>query len=354
MIGILTFFQCYNYGAYLQAYALHNYLLENGHDNILINYRKQISIDNELEAMLNSEKQDLSVYIKMLVKILKFKIYQRKLNKTNWISKREDLGKIKFDTVIIGSDQIWCYSKEWGGIDTPYFSNNLNCDHIISYAASMGPDKFDARHPRSIMRLMKNFKHLGVRDSNTYNFARQFGSLQPQVVLDPTLLYDFRNKVKKVRLKNYILFYSDGLMPEQEVIDEFRRTAKKNNLKIVSIGKKFDWCDVNIIAPSPFMWMGYIKYASFVFTCMYHGLLFSIKFNKQFAMFLNAERENKCLDFLKGVNLQNRLIKSNSDLHDSFHTPIVYEPVNDWLKNQKDISETFLKKSLAEKTAPAF
>lgn len=346
MIGILTFFQCYNYGAYLQAYALHHYLLENGDDNIFINYRKQKSIDNELKAMLLAERQSPLIFIKMLIKISKFKIYQRKLNRTHWISNREDLEVIHFDTVIIGSDQIWCYSKEWGGIDTPYFSNNLNSTHIISYAASMGPDKFDARHPRSIMRLMKNFKHLGVRDTNTYHFAKQFGATEPQIVLDPTLLYDFKNEIKKVSLKNYIIFYSDGLLPDQEVIDKFRSIAKEKKLKIVSIGKKFDWCDLNIIAPSPFLWMGYIKHASFVFTCMYHGLLFSVKFNQPFAMFLSAERQNKCLDFLKGINLQNRIVKSTDDLHASFNLGIDYQPVNNWLKNQKDISETFLKSSL--------
>jgi len=354
MIGILTFFKCYNYGAFLQAYALHNYLLENDHDNILINYRKEKSINNELEVMLHSEKKDPVIYMKMLIKILKFKFYQRRLNQTHWINKRQDLEKIKFDTVIIGSDQIWCYSKEWGGIDTPFFSNNLNSGHIISYAASMGPDKFDAQHPRSIVRLMKNFRHLGVRDSNTYNFAEKFGSVEPQVVLDPTLLYDFKNKVKKVRLKNYILFYSDGLLPEQGVIDELRAIAKINKLKIVSIGKKFDWCDVNVIAPSPFLWMGYIKQASFVFTCMYHGLLFSIKFNRQFALFLNAERENKCLDFLKEAKLQHRAVKSAGELNNSFNSGIVYEPVNDWLKDKKDISKAFLKKSLSEKNEPVF
>jgi hypothetical protein len=346
MIGILTFFQGYNYGAFLQAYALQNYLLDNGHKNIFINYRKQKSIDNELDAVLRSERKNLLMYARMLIKIAKFKYYQRKFHKTKWINKREDLEKLAFDAVIIGSDQIWCYSNEWGGIDTPYFSNNLNSNHIISYAASMGPDKFDARHPRSIIRLMKNFRHIGVRDNNTYNFAKQFSNHEPQLVLDPTLLYDFKNEIKKVRLKNYILFYSDGLLPQQEVIDELKYLAKENNLKIVSVGKKFDWCDLNIISPSPLLWMGYVKYASFVFTCMYHGLLFSVKFNKQFAMFLTAERENKCLDFLKGINLQNRRIMSANDLNKSFNKTIKYEPVNDWLKIKKESSAAFLKQSL--------
>ena len=50
--------------------------------------------------------------------------------------------------------------------------------------------------------------------------------------------------------------------------------AREKGLQIISIGKKFDWADRNIIAPSPFRWMGYIKNADFVFTCMFHGLLF--------------------------------------------------------------------------------
>lgn len=44
-IGILTFHNAYNYGAVLQAYALQNFLIENGFSVEIINYRNK-TVDN--------------------------------------------------------------------------------------------------------------------------------------------------------------------------------------------------------------------------------------------------------------------------------------------------------------------
>ncbi|MGN6050936.1 polysaccharide pyruvyl transferase family protein, partial [Pseudomonas aeruginosa] len=119
MIGILTFSRCYNYGAFLQAYALHRFLIDNGYDNELIDYRSKKSIDNELNSLLNERKGYTFLTLKIWFKILKFKIYHFKFKKTKHYFSREELSQKHYDLIIIGSDQIWCYSKEWGGVDTP-------------------------------------------------------------------------------------------------------------------------------------------------------------------------------------------------------------------------------------------
>lgn len=347
MIGILTFFQYYNYGTFLQAYALQNYLLKNGYDNELIDYRTKVNTRNELQAVLKDDGKNVMLYTRILWKMFKFKWYHRKLKTTVRFSTREELAKKHYDTVVIGSDQIWCYTKEWAGLETPYFSDYVNADKIIAYAASMGPDKFDQPHPRSVMRLMKNFSAIATRDHNTFNFAKLYNPNEPVMVLDPTLLYDFKEECKEVPLRNYILFYSDVLTPSDDVIAGVKKIAREKNLKIVSIGKEYSWCDSAIITPSPFKWLGYIKNADFVFTCMFHGLLFSIKFNKQFAMFLIPERENKCLDFLNRVDLKHRIITSGEAFADAFNTPIDYTPVNEFLEREKAVSENFLKTALS-------
>lgn len=346
MIGILTFSRCYNYGAFLQAYALHRFLLENGYDNELIDYRNKKSIDNELNSLLSEGRGNLFLTIKIWFKIFKFKIYHSKFKKTQHFVRREELSHKHYKLIIIGSDQIWCYTKEWGGVDTPYFSDQLSADRIISYAASMGPDNYNQQHPRSIKRLMKNFHSLGVRDTNSYRFAEQLNPSSPTLVLDPTLLYSFEREIKEVNLERYILFYSDGLLPDARTIYELKNLSEEKGLKIVSIGKHFDWADTCIVSPSPFRWLGYLKNADFVFTCMYHGLLFSIKFNRQFAMFLIPERENKCRDFLKRTGLDNRVLKDSGQIHTLYNTIIDYSQVNIFIQEQKEISISFLNKNL--------
>jgi hypothetical protein len=346
MIGILTFYQCYNYGAYLQAYALQRYLLDNGYENELINYRSRKSEDNEYRTIVSEDGKGWVQRVRILAKIVIFKVYHRKMKRSGRFYTREELSGKFYPTIIVGSDQIWCYTKEWGGLDTTYFSDGLHTDRIITYAASMGPDKWDQPHPRSIGRLIKNFSSISVRDTNTWQFAKLFHPAEPQLVLDPTLLYDFRKEERKVPLRNYILFYSDGLEPAGEMIKALRELARDNALKIVSVGKKFDWCDMNIVALSPFRWLGYFRNARFIFTCMYHGLLFSLKCNKDFAMFLNPGRENKCLDFLKRTGLENRVATDHAVLRQLFKLPIDYSPVNAFLEKQRDISEEFIRKNM--------
>lgn len=350
MIGILTFFQCYNYGTFLQAYSLQKFLSENGLESEFINYRSRKSIENEYDSVLKADGKDFVLYMRILKKIVTFKLFHYKLKKTKHYYLREELSGLNYDSIIIGSDQIWCYSKEWGGVDTPFFSDKLNSKNIISYAASMGPDKYDQQHPRSILRLMKNFNNISVRDHNTYNFAVKASPRTPHLVLDPTLIYDFTKELKKIKQKPYALFYSDGLEPDKEVIEALLILCKEKKLRLISIGKKFEWCPINIISVSPFKWMSYMKNAEFIVTCMFHGLQFSIKFNKQFAMFLNTERENKCLDFLKRVDLCTRVVEKAEDLNALFATRIDYSPINEFLTKEKDKSISFLINNLTNRS----
>lgn len=353
MIRILTFFHCYNYGAYLQAYALHKFLLRNGFDNEFINYRSKKSIKNELNNELKSGTKNFKLYLKILLKVLNFKFHQRKLKKTKPIYISADLKSEKYGKVIIGSDQIWCYTQEWGGLDTTYFSDNINAKTIIAYAASLGPDNFNKQHPRSILRLMKNFNYVSVRDYNTLNFAklaRPDDTKEPHLVLDPTLIYDFSKEIKDPSIKNYIIFYSDKLEPSDDVIANIKKVARERNLKIISLGKPYDWCDKNIITLSPFLWMGYIKNADMVITCMFHGLIFSVKFQREFMVFLNNHRKNKCLDFLNRINLENRVIEKSEDVVDLFNTSIDYNPVDSFLKTEIEYSQNFLINTLTNRT----
>lgn len=343
MIGILTFFDYINYGTYLQAYALHNYLLQKGYDNEFINYRTRKNRKNEYDLVLKKDsKGNILLFLRILTKIIKFRLYHKRFKKTRRLYTREQLAAIHYNTIIVGSDQIWCYTKEWAGLETPYFSDQLQAKKLITYAASMGPDKYDQQHPRSISRLMKNFHHISVRDTNTFHFARMLNPNQPQMVLDPTFLYDFSKECKKIKLRNYILFYSDGPVPSPEVVESVKKLACEHNLQIVSIGKKYDWCDRNFITPSPFGYIGYIKNANFVITCMYHGLMFSVKYKKQFAMFLIPERENKSLDFLNRIGLSQRVIQNGEMAIKLYNTPIEYSPVEKFLEKEKKISEDFL------------
>ena len=84
---------------------------------------------------------------------------------------------------------------------------------------------------------------------------------------------------------------------------------------------------------------------------MFHGLMFAVKYNKQFAMFLIPERENKALDFLKRIELPQRVITSGAALKELYDTPIDYAPVNEFIRRERKASEDFLENSLTDDQA---
>lgn len=346
MIGILTFFSCYNYGAYLQAYALHKYLLEHGYDNELIDYRSKLSERNERHHLLQVDGRGQRAYFRMQWKMILFRWCQRYMRHSRRVSNAEELATLVYDTVIIGSDQVWCYTREWGGFDPVYFSRGLSARKCITYAASMGPDLYNREHPEIINSLMSNLHAVSVRDQNTYLFARVMGHPDTQLVLDPTLLYDFSDVCKEPARKPYVLFYSDGPEPAQDVIQQLLDWAHARKLDVISIGRRYAWCDDSVITPSPFQWVGYIKKAYLVVTCMYHGLLFSLSNSRPFIMFLNDARKNKCLDFLRRLALTDRVIEQDRSFADIVATEIPYERVHSWLARERQRSAQFLREHL--------
>jgi hypothetical protein len=346
MIGILTYFQHINYGTYLQAYALQNLLKDLGCENELINYRTKKNQRSEYRSLMIKGERDGRTRRLIRLRILVFKTLQKRLNATKRYLDRGDLSQKHYSAVIIGSDQIWCYTQEWAGLETAFYSAGLSAAKIVSYAASLGPDRHDQEHPRIIARLMKNFKHVGVRDTNTYRFAEAKAAVTPVMVLDPTLVFRFNEESASVREDPYLLFYSDGLLPSADLIYSIRKIAEDNQLKIIAVGETYHWCDMNLLTITPFQWMRLIKNARFVFTCMFHGLMFCVKFRKPFAMYLNEGRKNKGLDFLQRIGLASRVVDTGADLSYSFHNAIDYAPVNDFLAAQITDSIHFLKTAI--------
>ena len=82
---------------------------------------------------------------------------------------------------------------------------------------------------------------------------------------------------------------------------------------------------------------------------MYHGTLFSIKYNKQFCTPITPYRKNKLLQFLTDLGLQDRIVRQPSAILRAFSSKIDYAGVNEKINQQRIISENFLKDVLNDK-----
>jgi hypothetical protein len=356
-IGILTFYDGINHGAYLQAYSLLYYLLSKGYQAEIINYKNNVHFKNENIFVSKILKKNLNIiaiinilfnlkiyFIKFqnLRKVCKFRKSKKLLTKLKVVTDRSEVNISKYDIVIVGSDIVWDYSYDPTGHDTVYFADGLKNKKIISYAASCGDADLNDI-PQYVILGLQKFTKISVRDYGTKQLVFKTLGLQPAIVADPVLLFNFP-KFKNKSKDPYILVYAYRLTPEE--IEKIIVFSVRNRIKTISIGYYNSWCDKNIIALDPFEWVGYFQHSRYVVTSTFHGTIFAIKYNKEFATSINSHICNKLSFILDYLGLTDR-ITENKDIIKIFEEKINYENINILLlkliENSKNYLEDILK-----------
>lgn len=268
--GILTFWGVPNYGAWCQAYALNNVL------------REILGEEYEVVHIAYLHPTHFNFYYKHDLKLYNAFSYSWNIIPHTKAMTAKELEDAKFDLIGIGSDSIWEFSTPEMGNDIHLVGDRLNADRIVSLSASAGvtqPSDCDEWVGDGIKRL----DYITVRDTSTQNLVSKLTERKSSLTLDPTLLWDFTRDEKVVppSLEKYIAVY--GAEWDDEFIFEIRRFAKKKHLKLISIGYINPWCDFSIKRTElrTLEWIGMFKYADYVATSTFHGLMFGIIFSKQ-------------------------------------------------------------------------
>lgn len=345
-VGVLSFPGVVNHGGYLQAYALIKVLKKAGYTVKYINYRNSTHLRNEYSALFIKKKLGLIFF--NILRYLKFKKAQIRLDPMGKIT--SNINKLcirELDVIIIGSDIVWNYQTPFLGHDKIYFGHGLDCERIVSYAPSFGNSNAMGEIPDYVQHgLLKNFQKLSVRDQNSADILSKLG-LKCNIVLDPTLLYDFDEEVRKsTHNEKYILIYAFSIPHKDQV--ELQDFARLNNLKIISIcfNDRYSWCDSNIMVLDPLDFLVYYKNASYVYTSTFHGVLFSINFDKNFAFRNNDTVAPKVETILQELKLENQVI--DGSISQCFEATINYDIVKSKLKPLRDASNNYLLDALTE------
>ena len=320
-IGILTYHRSHNYGALLQAIALRYQLVKMGHTVYFINYwpihQKQLYDYFSMRQMFGHGVKGTFAYIikfifymkKRKMRINSFLQFIDKYIKPYCIEYSSDN---EFDAIIYGSDQIW--RKQPGlsyHFNSVYFADNiLKANKHISYAASMGSINLQQPDYCFLKEKMKKFTKISVREDNLKDIIKKVG-FDAQVVLDPTLLLTDQDwntlfSIKKIYNNKYILYYR--LLRDSFDEKRIRDFAMKTERKLIVLeGAARPSQGNSIYTANPEQFLSLIKYADFIFTSSYHGLVFSLIFNKQFfaSFATNADRAKLLLNKL---NIENRLL----------------------------------------------
>ncbi len=112
---------------------------------------------------------------------------------------------------------------------------------------------------------------------------------------------------------------------------------------ILSVSYFNRWADYNLLDIDPFQFIFLIKKSSMVFTSMFHGVMLSYKYKKQFWIIKDPYRENKLNFFLNNLSLKDRFLEDYCD------SILDYKKSEKKFLNWIDNSKKFLSQNLVLK-----
>lgn len=352
-----------NYGSALQSYGLYTAINKYKTCDIqpvLINYLPDIQKDvdplNPIKKMWDTDP----ISIKMCeLSLPAIKINHQKFMdffKSNFrLSKKytkanfEEISQEGINSFVCGSDTIFCTNEF--GFDDGYYSNYpiMKTSYSFSYAASFGDAKFNNENDyNKLMSLLNNFNALGLREDIYIDEIKKYYSSIIQRVIDPTLLLekdDYNPIIKPYNSsQKYILLYARRYNEKMEKFAD--DLAKKHNAKVIEISLRATNCSKHTMfyAAGVEEFLGLIQNAEFIVTNSFHGIIFSLIFNKEFFGFAREQSNNKIKELLDKFAVSHRLlVNGTEDIHN-----IDYNVVNAKIAEFRNTSITFLQNQLLE------
>ncbi|NMA74920.1 MAG: polysaccharide pyruvyl transferase family protein [Bacteroidales bacterium] len=341
-IGILTYHYSNNYGGVLQSYALYQTLQDLGFKSEVINFVPSSYKNHSIlygsglrKNVFKMNKDDLNP--KILLKRLctkskyneniieKFDSFRSKHMKMSRKVSEKDLDDIinGYDTIIVGSDQVWHPDQRNRSeyfLGFPDYSGKR-----VSYAADSTVAAVEKQHIPKLAKELSEFDFISVRNKHTFDFVNTIIKKKSPIVVDPTLLVDFSNFASLSESKvddEYILVYTLGKEiagTNRKLIEKIR--DKYGGIKVYSVvipTMKFHLCDYAdevLYNVGPFEWVNMIKNATFVLTDSFHATLFSLKFKKPFvAYYSEILRSARFADLSNRYGLEDFIISDISQL----------------------------------------
>ena len=309
-----------NYGALLVAYSMKKILQNLGYEPYNLNYirNKNIKISEIFESFR-----------------------QKHLNMTLPCFDEKDLNKIQnqFSAFVTGGDQVF------NGFYPIYLLHWVKgCKNVFSYAASMGNHNWSyfSCYRKIIQKYLSNFDNIAVRERSAVEILSKLG-VKSDCYIDSTIVlnsdeYDeiilSDNDIKPIN-KKYIacvLWHFDDIKQTQVYKD---------------LSEKYEFVDVLNYNQGPSFgeFLNLIKNADWVITNSYHGVAFSIIFNKNFyAIRMNDMRDDRIISLFSMLGIKSTyLLTSLNELNlNAFNVFLDYSLINEKIKlEQKRAYEYF-------------
>lgn len=378
-IGILTlYFNNYNFGGQLQAYALQKFVSEKQYKVEQIRFDSFIRRERKLDvlksklALLKHRIFNDEIYedeIKLINRKKKFNKFIKSIPHSSKIYLETNITELnkEYDCFVCGGDQIW---NDWDGASW-ICSNALSIFSLgfvdndkvaFSYAPSLGRPTLTENQKDILLDSFIHLKAISIREKSNLRELSTLTKKQIHVVVDPVFLLTREEWITLINDKTesqeyaFCYFLSNDLCR----IECVKKYAKANELITICvpnssggmlvINKDEEWGDINDYESGPIEFVKRIRDSRIVLTDSFHAVVFSIIFHKEFFVFGrtdgNSEMNNRLYDLLDEYDLKDRYISNVADLLRLKSNQIDYEKVDAILKSNREASIQYLKNCL--------
>ena len=369
-IGILTQPLHANYGGLLQNYALQQVLLRAGHEVETIDWYP--SYNSLRERLYRVKRAMLSVFFPEKYPKLRYKITEEErkviqrntnhfistyINHTEKVRTKEGfITKAKegnYDAYVVGSDQCWrpCYNAFLTSMFLDFAKEEK--PKRIAYAASFGTDQWEfTQEMTSICApLAQKFDFVSVREDSGVKLCKEHLGVNAVHVLDPTLLLTKEDYIRLIEaekepkaqgtLFNYIL---DPDAAKSAFINKVEKEKGLTTFQVLpkcqeetrtkeDVKNRIEDC----VFPGVTSWLRAFMDAEMTIVDSFHGMVFSIIFNKTFWVIGNESRGmSRFTSLLKVFHLEERLIDAENLDKVNFNKLIDWDAVNTLLETKRN------------------
>ena len=334
-IGTITFHWANNYGAVLQAYALQQFLKNNGYDTEIIDYKPARLYFRELirDAIYNrknlTKRRKIKKFIKKHIRLSDKTAYQ-----SSKVSKIND-----YNAVVCGSDQIW---NEWllfhaeKNPCTVYYLGTVGTEvKKISYAASFGTNILKEETKTLIQPILESFSGISVRENTAVEMLKDI-NISAIRVCDPTLLLDG---------EDYLPIFADTVVRRRSVFPFILHKNQDAANEIVQYVKRHfnDTTDTKIPL-SVNEWLSSIANCDIVVTNSFHATVFSILFHKNFIVLPvdGKDMNDRITTLLDSVGLSRHFCMNKEDVENCIIDKIDWKSVDECVAKIKNMSSKWL------------
>lgn len=384
-LGILTQPLHNNYGGLLQNYALQQVLIRAGHEVETIDWQhpktrwfriclsrvkwtilpailphkykrpkfRYIPTDKEMAVIKRNTNHFINAYIK----------HTPSVQSLAGFAKQAEMGQ--YDGYIVGSDQ--CWRPKYNSFMPAMFLSFVENKDVkrIAYAASFGTDtwEFAPKMASLCAPLAQKFDLVTVREDSGIKNCKEYFGVEATHVLDPTMLLTKEDYISLIEAEKEpqssgTLFYYI-LDPDERKTAFINRVAETNGLIPFTVMPKHQsetrtkkdirYHLEDCVYPRVTTWLRAFMDAEMTIVDSFHGMVFSILFNKPFWVIGNVKRGiSRLVSLLDHFGLKERLLDEKNLQEIDINKAIDWNTVNKKREILKQSSLSLLMSALQE------